>query len=188
VVSDTYEVVWSRNGKETGRTGPLPFTPIPITAAEQTAFRDSMIDRFNPKPAADGGKAPSSSTGGGLVRMSGSGATTGDNNPRTFTPPPTTTLTIPNIAPYPDRKPAIPNPRWQRVALFAPDGRLWVVKERAHGDDTPHVDIIAEGRGVVGHVDLPKNRLLAGFGPKGVYLIDRGPDGDWLERYSLPRF
>jgi len=189
VVSDTYEVVWSRDGKETGRTGPLPFTPIPLNAAEQTAFRDSMIERFNPKPAADGGKAPSPAAGGGAVaRMGGGGVTTGDNNPRTFTPPPAaTTLKIPNIAPYQDRKPAIPNPRWQRVALFDLAGRLWVVRERAHGDDVPHIDIIEEGRGVVGHVNLPKHTLLGGFGANSVYLIMRDENGDWLERYPLPK-
>jgi hypothetical protein len=41
VEADTYQVIWSRDGHEIGRTGPLPYQPVPIDAAEQQAFRDS---------------------------------------------------------------------------------------------------------------------------------------------------
>lgn len=42
VMADSYQVIWSRDGHETGRTGPLPHTPIPISTAEQQALSDSI--------------------------------------------------------------------------------------------------------------------------------------------------
>ena len=80
VVSDTYQVIWSRDGKETGRTGPLPFQPIPITAAEQQTIRDSLAQMFKGGPGgpgqmiiggpggAGGGRGVSLGDGGGPVR------------------------------------------------------------------------------------------------------------------------
>ena len=45
VMADSYQVIWSRNGTETGRTGALAFQPIPITPAEQQAVTDSIHRR-----------------------------------------------------------------------------------------------------------------------------------------------
>jgi hypothetical protein len=160
IVADTYQVVWFR------------------------------IDRWNPKAAPDdgSGKPRTARTGaGGTVRASG--ATTGDNTPRNFTPPPASTaLRIPDMGPYPDHKPAIPNSHWQTVSMFDPAGRLWIVRERAHGDNIPHIDVVEEGKSVVAHVNLPKNTRLAGFGPGVVYLVFHDDNGDWLERYPQPTF
>ncbi|MES1259598.1 MAG: hypothetical protein ABUL71_03315, partial [Gemmatimonadota bacterium] len=41
VVADNYEVVWGRNAKEVGRTGPIPYTPIALTKEEIQATKDS---------------------------------------------------------------------------------------------------------------------------------------------------
>jgi hypothetical protein len=192
VVADTYEVVWSRNGQVVGRTGALSSTPIPVTESEQSAFRDSIIGLFNPAPAADGGngkQVASSSGGGGSGSSASSGATTGDNRPRSFTPPAATaTLRIPDFAPFPDRKPALPAGRSLQTAMFDPAGDLWVNRERAHGDNIPHVDIIREGKGIIGRVDLPKSTRVVGFGANSVYLVYHDDNGDWLERYPRPTF
>jgi hypothetical protein len=188
VMADSYQVVWSRDGREVGRTGPLRYQPIVVTATEQHVFRDSIIGLWNPKPASEGGTASSSPGGGGGGGRSGA-ATTGDSPPRAFTPPSSTVaLRIPEIGPYPDRKPAIPNLRNTGVVFFDPAGRLWVTRERAHDDDIPHMDIIAEGRGLVAQVNLPKHSRVVGFGANTLYLAYHDSGGDWLERYSLPRF
>jgi len=57
VVSDTYQVIWLRDGKEAGRTGPLPYQPIPITPAEQQAIRDSIAQQFKAMTTGGGGVA-----------------------------------------------------------------------------------------------------------------------------------
>jgi hypothetical protein len=187
IVADSYQVSWSRNGHETGRTGLLPHTPIPVTPAEQTAFRDSLIDQWNPKPPADGGPTPNGRGASAAVTFGGN-PTTGDNTPRSLTPAaPTRQLRIPGIGPYPENKPAIPSSKWQTVALFDRDGKLWVVRERAHGDNVPHIDVVEEGKGVVAHVNLPKNTKLAGFGAGVIYLVNHDDNGDWLERYGMPK-
>jgi hypothetical protein len=58
VVSDTYQVIWLRDGKEAGRTGPLPYQPIPITPAEQQAIRDSIAQQFKTMTAGGGPGGP----------------------------------------------------------------------------------------------------------------------------------
>ena len=42
VMADSYQVIWTRDGQVTGSTGPLPYTPIPISTAEQQAISDSI--------------------------------------------------------------------------------------------------------------------------------------------------
>jgi hypothetical protein len=64
VIADTYQVIWIRNGKETGRTGPLPFQPIPISAAEQQAFKDSTIEQLKAGMAAGRAAAANGAAGG----------------------------------------------------------------------------------------------------------------------------
>ncbi|HEY4100215.1 MAG TPA: hypothetical protein VGM20_04980 [Gemmatimonadales bacterium] len=54
VVADTYQVIWSRDGKETGRTGPLPFVEIPIPAEEQQAIKDSSLAQMRAMTAGNG--------------------------------------------------------------------------------------------------------------------------------------
>ena len=63
VVADTYEVVWARNGREIGRTGPLPFTPVMLTAEEQQAVKDSIVDGVMAMMAAGGRGGPGGSGG-----------------------------------------------------------------------------------------------------------------------------
>ena len=65
VLADTYEVIWTRNGRETGRTGALPFRPIPISAADQQAFKDSTIEQLKARMAAGRAAAAGGAAGGG---------------------------------------------------------------------------------------------------------------------------
>ncbi len=73
------------------------------------------------------------------------------------------------------------------VAAFDPNGSLWVAHERVRGDNAPKYDVIAEGKGIVGHVKLPANTRLVGFGKSGVYLARLDGEAEWLERYPLPK-
>jgi hypothetical protein len=70
VVADTYQVIWIRNGKETGRTGPLPFTLIPISVAEQQAIKDSTVEAMKAMMA---GARPGGTAGvsNGAMRIGG---------------------------------------------------------------------------------------------------------------------
>ena len=68
---------------------------------------------------------------------------------------------------FPAAKPAVPSSGTIVAAAFDANGMLWVARERVHGDVVPHYDVIAEGKGVVGHVNLPPKSRLVGFG-KGV--------------------
>jgi hypothetical protein len=201
VLADTYSVVWSRDGHEIGRTGPLPYQPIPLTPAEQRAATDSVHDMMKAMrapiamaPASRGGTGTatmSTTDGGGMMFISrdagdGSSATAAAGTASA----PAKAMTIMNpadmpIAPFPANKPPIPSSG--TVAIFAPDGMLWVARERAHGDRVPQYDIIGQGRGVVADVRLPPDTRLVGFGKSGVYLAHRDGDTEWLERYPSPR-
>ena len=72
VTSDTFEVVWLRDGKETGRTGAIPYQAIAITAAEQQAVRDSIAEQYKATTASvntAGAGAPGAGGGRGGAPM-----------------------------------------------------------------------------------------------------------------------
>ncbi len=196
VVADSYDVVWSRDGHEIGRTGPLPYQPIPLTAAEQRAATDSVHEMMQAlrtpiaMPPGNGGRTTVSDGGGGMaggvmfISRDGGGAASATASGGA---PQHMTMAAPAdmpIAPFPPFKPPIPS--GGTVAIFAPDGLLWVARERAHGDRIPTYDVIAEGKGVVAHVRLPPDTRLVGLGQHGVYLAHRDGDEEWLERYVMP--
>jgi hypothetical protein len=220
VLADSYQVIWSRDGHETGRTGPLPFQPIAISAAEQQAITDSMRQGMKNMVSSVGMAAPANRTigdgGGGQTIMFGDGGGGGGTqvfvmrggdgggappagadraaveagraagqaagaSGQSFTFNPSD---IP-IAPFPATKPAIASSGL--VAAFDPNGSLWVARERMRGDNAPKYDVIAEGKGIVGHVKLPANTRLVGFGKNGVYLARLDGEAEWLERYPLPK-
>ena len=66
VIADTYQVVWGRNGKEIGRTGPLPFTPVMLTPEETKATKDSVVD-FMKQMMAGGGPGGTNMTSFGVT-------------------------------------------------------------------------------------------------------------------------
>jgi hypothetical protein len=194
VIADKYEVIWSRDGKITGRTGLLPSQPIALTAGEQQAFKDSVIEARRPKPqtgtAGTGmpgqavrGVGGVAAMGGGGGRASGAGMggpPSGAPNGPLAAPPPL------NIGTFPENKPAIL--AIPLAALFDAKGNLWIAKERAHGDAVPHYDVVAEGKGIIAQVNLPAGTRLVSVGRQGVYLARIEDNEEWLERYPLPKF
>ena len=228
VVADTYQVVWVRNGKEAGRTGPLAYTPIPISEAEQQQIKDSIIDAFKAMTAGGRGGAPGgSATSGQAIKLGAIGdgnfvirggdaggamaagmaagaaaagggggqrvvingmdvtaAATGAGGTQVMTPGAINFADLP-IGKFPETKPPILSTGV--TALFDNAGNLWVARERAHGDAVPHYDVIAEGKGVIGHVNLPVGTRLVGFGKSSVFLAREEDGSDWLERYSMPK-
>ena len=79
--------------------------------------------------------------------------------------------------------PAVKPPFLSGAVQIAPDGRVWVLRTRAHDDSIPTFDVFdAVGR-VVERVALPKRTRLMGFGAGVVYLA-RTDDDDlvWLQR------
>lgn len=233
VVSDSYQVVWGRNGKEIGRTGPIPYTPILLTKDEVQATKDSVNNAFKTNMAGGGPGAtsfgggrggggmamPAGAMGGGgertIVIMGGGGggapvmvsgaggmsvggmitreitAASGDSTRRANggnTMVMNGAITNPADIPwgeFPEAKPPIPS--FGTVAMFDGSGNLWVARNGKVGDATPHYDVIAEGKGLVGRVDLPKGTRLLGFGKNAVYLARNEEGSDWLERYAMPK-
>ncbi|MGH7522975.1 MAG: hypothetical protein ACREK8_01585 [Gemmatimonadales bacterium] len=213
VAADTYQVIWLRDGHETGRTGPLPYTPIAISPAEQQAIADSIhqgMKGMMSGTAIAGQPNRAIGDGGGGTRvqvLTGDGVRASGGAPMIFmggadgaavpaggapgtpgrgagAPINFNPADIP-IAPFPDTRPAIQSSGL--VAAFDPNGTLWVARERPHGDNIPKYDLIVEGRGIVGQVKLPANTRLVGFGKNGVYLAHPDGDAEWLERYALPK-
>ncbi len=224
VTADSYQVIWSRDGHEAGHTGPLPYHPVPVDAAEQQAFRDSaaaamqaMTTQLAQIMSKDsGGRGVTMMPGGGMrVTMGGpppDGAMMGGGGAVTVTrmvggdgggtvafgapgdaPPggvasggPAMKPTMPPIGPFPATKPPIT--AGSATAMFDAAGMVWIARSRAHDDHVPHYDVVAEGRGLVAHVDLPEGTRIVAFGPGVVYLAHPDGDQDYLERYALPKF
>ena len=221
VVADTYQVVWGRNGKETGRTGPLPFTPIMLSEAEQKAVKDSVIEGMKAMLAGGPGGANSrsfssrgASMGGGMgggedvivamgsggapiIMGGGGGAVMIDravSEARANGGAASGTQVVTNapfnpadlkFGAFPAYKP--PMPTGNNVAMFDANGNLWIARSTTRGDDVPHYDVIAEGKGIIGRVNLPTGTRLLGFGKNSVYLARADEGSDWLERYSMPK-
>jgi hypothetical protein len=82
--------------------------------------------------------------------------------------------------------PAIKPPFLDRAVRVAPDGRVWVLRTRAHTDSIPTFDVFdATGR-VVDRVAIPARTRLVGFG-QGVAYLARTDDDEavWLQRVRL---
>jgi len=226
VTADTYRVIWSRDGRELGRTAPLPYQPIAVDAAEQQAFRDSttaamqamstQLSQIMSKDSggrnvtmlpgggmrvAMGGPPPDGAMmgggnvvvtrtvgadGGGAVAFGGSAPSEAPAGGVASGGAAATRLPTPTFGPFPADKPAIT--AGSQAALFDAAGMLWISRSRAHGDHTPHYDVVAEGRGLVAHVDLPDDTRIVAFGPGVIYLAHLDGDQDYLERYQLPKF
>ena len=232
VVADTYQVVWGRNGRETGRTGPLPFAPIMLSETEQKAVKDSVIEGMKAMMAGGGGQVQTFGAGGGrggaagpvrmteiggggggehtIVMMGGGGGSgtvmvggagmdvavvrgameakaaggaAGDTKVVSNAPFNPADLKFGEFPAYKPPMPALGN----TVAMFDGNGNLWVARSTTRGDNVPHYDVIAEGKGLVGRVNLPEGTRLLGFGKNSVYVARSDEGSDWLERYAMPR-
>jgi hypothetical protein len=164
VRSAGYFVEWiGDDGKRV--TGPRgPASRIRITQEEKDAFVRGQV-RPGRITVSGGGASPG---GGGAVARQ----YTGDLS----------ALVNPDMR-WPDEKP----PFLTNAARAAPDGRIWVLRTRAHDDPVPSYDVFdATGR-VVERVVLPENARLVGFG-RGVIYLARSDEDDLqhLERHRVP--
>ncbi|MDX2262515.1 MAG: hypothetical protein SFU84_12560 [Gemmatimonadales bacterium] len=88
--------------------------------------------------------------------------------------------------PIPTTKPPFSGPDPVRVA---PDGMIWVAKNRAADDPVPTYDLFNRDGVITKVVRLPEERVLLGFGRGVLFLGRRDPATDlvYLERWPLPR-
>ena len=83
---------------------------------------------------------------------------------------------------WPEYKP----PFTGQAAVVAPDGRLWVLRTRAAGDDVPSYDVFDSWGARVGSVKLPPNGRLVGFGSNSAYVVRTDEDDlQYLQKYRL---
>ncbi len=66
----------------------------------------------------------------------------------------------------------------------APNGDVWVMRQRAAKDKVPTADVFDARARLIGKVAFPERTRLVGFGAKAVYLV-RVDDDDlqYLQRY-----
>lgn len=168
VRANPYHVEWI--GADLRRTqGPTAPSPaIRLTSAEKEAY-----DRAQTRPGSftvrgPGGAAPAPGTkgGGGAVAMSRGEAAA-------FTTPDQTW-------------PAVKPPFLANAARVAPDGRVWVLRTRAHDDPVPSFDVFDSAGRLAERISIPAQTRLVAFGAKSIYLA-RTDDDDlvWLQRYAL---
>ena len=148
-------------------TGPvIPYDRIRITSTEREAFLKSQT-----RP------------GSIIVRgPSGGGSAPGPGAPRAVAIPRGADPFSDQPVEWPEHKP----PFLAGAAAVAPDGRLWVLKTRAHDDPVPMYDIFDGSGRLAERIALPARTRLAGFG-RGVVYLARTDDDDliWLSRYRL---
>ena len=162
-----YRVEWiAPNG--TRITGPVAQGPtIRVTDDEKAAFARSQL-----RP-------------GGIIVAGPSGAppaAKGAASPRARTPKLSKAEIERMLTPdqtWPELKP----PFLDKAAGVAPDGRLWVLRTRAHDDPVPTYDVFDGAGRVVERVALPPATRLIGFG-KGTLYLARTDDDElvWLQR------
>jgi hypothetical protein len=161
VLADGYEVVWYREGRESGRTGALPAPDVRVTPAD----RNALIAEWDKRPMMS-------------LNSRGGGGPTGQKN-----------VIAEYLRAHPEAFPARKSPigDTEPNVLFDPQGRLWIVRAKAAKDTAYTIDVVQEGRGVVGRVELPAGHRLIGFGPDALYTV-RIDDDDlqWVERFAMP--
>ena len=160
VLADKYEVVWYRDGRETGRV-PLPTPEVRVTDADRTA----LIEEWDKVP----------------VMTLGSGGAAGSSGRKN----PFAAYLRDHPEAFPDRKSPIadvsPN------VLFDPQGRLWIMRAKLARAGTYTIDVVQEGRGLVRRIELPAGHQLIGFGLNSLYTVRIDEDGlQWLERFAIP--
>lgn len=165
-----YRVDWiSAEGKLT-RGAPTSAATIRITQAEKDAFIKGLlvpgqiVTSGGPITSGGGASGARARPTGGAVAIT-SGAALDDVE-----------MT------WPANKP----PFLSGAAQVAPDGRVWVLRTRAHDDPIPTFDVFDAAGKLVERVVIPKSTRLVGFGKDVVYLA-RTDEDDLLqlERHPL---
>jgi hypothetical protein len=97
--------------------------------------------------------------------------------PRDLPPP-----TRPFFRDWPDFMP----PFLAQAAVARPNGQVWVLRTQKPGNDAPLYDVFDDNGRVIGHVTLPHETRLVGFGLGTVYLVRIDDDDlEYLQRYRL---
>ena len=159
-----YRVEWL--GPDGARTAgpPTPFSRIRIDAAEREAFLASQT-----RP------------GNIIVRGPAGGAPPGAGAPRAAPMPRGGDPFSDQPVEWPDHKP----PFLAGAAIVAPDGRLWVLKTRAHDDSMPVYDVFDGAGRLVERIAIPQRTRLAGFSHVVFLVRTDADDLEWLGRYPL---
>ncbi len=171
VRADGYRVEWiaADGARVTGARAAA--SGIRVTTAEKQAYVDAQL-----RPGAIITRVQDAD------RLAGAAAGAGSNRP------PGGAIAIPRGTIDPNMTwPEIKPPFVAGAALVAPDGRLWVLRTRAHDDPIPSFDVFNEAGVVVERVRIPARTRLIGFGRTAVYLA-RTDDDDLVtvERYRVP--
>ncbi len=145
--------------------GPVQaYTPITVTAAERTAYRDRV--KSNP------GQTVTRSFGGGG----------GGTNVNTATSGPPSAGEIPDED-FPDLMPPFSG---QGSVLVSPEGEIWVLRTRRAADKVPTYDIFNSAGQLTGKATLKPNSAVIGFGVGVVYVARQDTEDDlrYLEKYA----
>ncbi len=142
------------------RGAPVPFTPLPVTAADKRAYTKEFMEN--------------SGVGG---RGTNGGSAIGNVPADWLSDASITRLVATNK--YAESKPPITD----RVPMLAPDGTLWVERSGVLG--APATYDLFDGAGkMVRKVTLPTGRRLLLVGRAGIYLVATDEDGvERVERY-----
>jgi len=143
--------------------GPLiPFTPVPVTAAERKGLVDSLRASMD-KSAATMRKSFSQAGGAAGMKFT--------VEARVLEPVTWAT----NKPPY-------------TAISSSPDGHLWVALSAPAGNKVGRMDMLDAAGTLLAHVQLAPGERFAGLGRGTVYTI-RTDDDDlqYLRRYTLPK-
>lgn len=156
-----YRLRWYENGKLASEGPSLAFTPIAITAAERTAFRN---ERAAQGPA------------GGLMSGGGNDASRQEAARRSM------------LDVYPDNFfPKAMPPFVEGGVRRSPGGDIWVERSRAAADKVRRFDVLTAAGTLRATVQLPDATHLVSLQPGAIYLIRTDSDGlQTLERHSWP--
>jgi hypothetical protein len=169
-----YHVEWiGVDGRRT-RGPPVPYQPVRISDAEKKAFIEGQTRPGSIIVMGPGG-------GGGAVAPPASSG--GSGPPQGKAAPMSRALFDDADIGWPAVMPAF----LAGAAVVAPDGRLWVLRTRAHDDPIPTYDVFDDRGHLSERIALPAHTRLVGFGSRVVYLARKDDDDlQYLQRYRLP--
>jgi hypothetical protein len=144
------------------RGAPVPFAPLPVTAADKRAYTREFLE--------NSGMGGRGTTGGSAI---------GGVPAEMMTDESITRLVA--INPFAAVKPPIT----ERAPIIAPDGTLWVERSGVLGAPSTYDLFDGAGR-VTRKVTLPVGRRLLLVGRAGIYLVATDEDGvERVERYRF---
>jgi hypothetical protein len=154
-----YRLRWYRDGKLV-ETGPaIPYTPVPVTAAEREAFWEKKAQEPASGVSVNGGPVATRSMSLDRVKTS-----------------------------WPDSIfPKVMPPFELNGAQMRPNGTIWVTRTQPAREKSGRIDILDTHGALTAILRLPPKARLFGIGAESVYLLATDDDGlQTLERYALP--